>query len=130
MSHNVEVVEAYRNYKPPRWVCPTTKKILNTIDPKYLGGLKTVVLRNADGLNHDRRRGKTLYRKKKVQIKTALGLYHQKWNGELAWIEIFVDNIENSLGKCIWIPLFRDIEFGGILTHEIGHHVHKTIKKI
>jgi len=55
-------------------------------------------------------------------------LYHEKWKGEPAWIEIFVDNLlEGQPTWLLFVPLFRDIVFSEVLFHELGHHIHKTL---
>ena len=124
MAHSVEIVEAYRSYSPPQWVRRTVDRILSRLPPKYLTGLKTIVLTDAAGLNHERRRAKTSARKKKFKIAECRGLYHRKWKGEPAWIELFVDNI---VPYCIaWLRFTHDLEIGEVLAHEIGHHIHAT----
>ena len=126
MAHKVELVEAYRTYSPPAWVRPTVDRILSGMPARYLSGLRTVVLTDAGGLNYARRRAKTLSRKKKVKISESTGLYHQKWKGEPAWIELFVDNIVPWYGRMTWLRFIRDLAIGEILAHEIGHHIHTT----
>jgi len=126
MAHNVEIVEAYRTYSPPAWVRATVDRILSGIPAGRLSGLRTVVLTDAVGLNHDRRREKTRSRKKKIKIRESLGLYHHKWKSEPAWIELFVDNIVPWYGKTTWLRFMRDWAIGEVLTHEIGHHIHST----
>jgi len=126
MAHNVEIKEAYRGYVPPAWVRPTVERILSRVPDRYLLGLRTIVLTAAGGLSHDRRRAKTLSRKKKVKVRESWGLYHQKWKGEPAWIEIFVDNIVSWYGRKIRLGLIRDLAIGGSLLHELGHHIHAT----
>lgn len=56
------------------------------------------------------------------------GLYHQEWNDQPAWIEVFVDKIANGPG-IKWlckIPVIRDLVMADVVYHELGHHVHKT----
>jgi hypothetical protein len=54
------------------------------------------------------------------------GLYHQAWNGNRAWIEIFVDNTLKhwEKGFSLRIPFIHEDLLGGVLFHEIGHHIH------
>jgi hypothetical protein len=57
-------------------------------------------------------------------------VYHHKWNGEPAWIEIFIDNILSNIvgGGVFWkIKFVQDIFLSEVLFHEIGHHIHKTM---
>ena len=50
------IVESYRDFEPP----PNFRRLIETlllyIPPKYLTGLKTVVLTNRAGLTRDKRR--------------------------------------------------------------------------
>jgi hypothetical protein len=126
VAHKVEIKEAYRDYQAPAWVRPTVERILEGVPDGYLSGLRTVVLTAAGGLSHDRRRGKTLARGKKVKVDDSLGLYHRKWKGEPAWIELFVDNIVDYYGGKIRLAFFRDFVIGEIMLHEVGHHIHAT----
>jgi hypothetical protein len=104
--------------------------MLASVPPKYLIGLSEVVLTNSGGLSRILRRSVTKARKRKVRIVEALGLYHQAWQGKPAWIQIFVDNTLKVSGKGFWlrIPLLRETQLGGVLFHEIGHHIHYTTR--
>ena len=45
------------------------------------------------------------------------------------WIELRVDKIVEGLrGTPRWLPIARDIVFGHVLFHELGHHIHRTIR--
>ena len=126
-THVVAIEEVYQSYSPPVSVERTVSRLLAGIPNKYLAGLKRVVLRDAGGLSHDRRRQKTRSRKRKVAIRGSLGLYHRKWLNNPAWIEIFVDNVLAEWPTwVIRIPLCRDIAFSRVLFHELGHHIHRT----
>ena len=125
MGHHLEITEAYRTYTPPEWFRPTVERILGGIPPKYLAGVRTLVLTDAGGMNHNRRRAKTLSRRKKVRIVETLGLYHRQWKGEPAWIELFADNIVPYCPSTWW-QFTRDITVGRTLAHEVGHHIHAT----
>jgi len=126
MAHRVEIREVYRTYAPPAWVRPTVERILDQIPDKFITGLKTVVLTEASGLSRHRRRAKTTSRRKKVRIREAWGLYHQKSKGEPAWIELFVDNIVHWHGGMLRVQFIRDYVIGEVLLHEVGHHIHAT----
>ncbi len=126
-QQHVEVVESYRHFKPPGWVRDAVVRLLDSVPEEDLGGLKTVVLTDAAGLSHDRRRAKTKSRRKRVAISQSGGLYHQKWKGEPAWIELFVDNLLSGGPQILLrVALVRDIALGETLYHEIGHHIHAT----
>lgn len=104
--------------------------MLASVQPKYLIGLKEVVLTNSTGLSRKLRRSVTKSRKHKVKIVECRGLYHQAWNGKEAWIEIFVDNTLKywEKGFFLRIPFIREELLGGVLFHEIGHHIHFTVR--
>jgi len=61
--------------------------------------------------------------------KEALGIYHQSWQGQPAYIEIFVDNIIAQSPRAMKIPPIRDALFSDVIFHEIGHHVHVTLAR-
>ncbi len=88
-----EVTEFYRDYSPPLDATAIVRRLLPYIPPHYLRGLRRIVLMNASGLSHDRKRAKTWSRKRKTKVAEALGTYNQAWQGDPAWIQIFVDNI-------------------------------------
>ena len=125
--HEVQIQEVYKNYIPPVAALEIVDRLISGIPNKYLSGLKSIVLRNAGGLSHDRSRAKTWSRKRKVAIRKCRGLYHEKCRSAPAWIEIFVDNLLDSYpASLLHIRLFRDAAFSDVLFHEIGHHIHKT----
>ena len=124
--HRVTVVESYLK-APPFDFKATVEVLLHAIPPTYLVGLGSVVLADAAGLNRSRKRAKTWSRERKVGIRECLGLYHCKWQGQPAWIELFVDNIISSSPAGLWwIRPLREREIGQTLYHEIGHHIHAT----
>ncbi len=124
---SVIIEEAHRNFKPFVRAQKSIDHLLSGTPHKYLSGLKSIVLTNSDNLNHERKRRKTLWRKRKVAIRESRGLYHQKWQGQAAWIEIFVDNtIRDWPSWTLAFPFFRDFAFAEVLFHEIGHHIHRT----
>ncbi len=126
-NHEVIIQNAYRDFIPTINARRAVGRLLSGIPDKYLSGLKAIVLTSAEGLSHNRRRHKTLSRKRKVLIRESRGLYHQKWQNEPAWIEVFVDNV--CQGWPSWllrIPFFRDLAFADVVFHELGHHIQKT----
>jgi hypothetical protein len=122
------VIASFSEYAPPFDHAPIVERMLDSIPPNYLIGLDRVVLTDSAGLPRARRRAVTKSRKRKVKIATALGLYHQEWEGERAWIEIFVDNTLRNWEKGWWLKLsfMREGLIGDVLFHEIGHHIHYT----
>src|ERR1035438_8091554 len=91
-SRRPAVITNFSCYTPPFDVVPIVERMLASVQPRYLIGLKEVVLTNSTGLSRKLRRSVTKSRKRKVRIAAARGLYHQAWKGKQAWIEIFVDN--------------------------------------
>jgi hypothetical protein len=123
-----KVITNFSGYTPPFEVAPTIERMLASVPPKYLVALSEVVLTNSSGLPRKLRRSVTKSRKRKVKIAEARGLYHPAWNGNRAWIEIFIDNTLRNWEKGWWLSLrsYREILLGDVLFHEIGHHIHAT----
>ncbi len=123
----VEICESYKDFSPPSWVYKSVIRLVEGVPDKYLNGLHSVTLTNIDGLNHSRRRQKTLSRKLKVAVRECRGLYHYKWQGKPAHIELFVDQIIHRWPLIVLkVPLFQDLLLADVLYHELGHHIHKT----
>jgi hypothetical protein len=60
-----------------------------------------------------------------------MGRYHPRGPSHAAWIELMVDEILEELPRALsWIPLARDLVFGTVLFHEIGHHLHVTHRSL
>jgi hypothetical protein len=117
---------SFFGYKPPFDPAPIVRRMLESIPEKYLFGLGEVVLTNASGLPRKRRRSITKSRRRKVGVIEARGLYHPAFDGNRAWIEIFVDNTLRGWENGWWlrIPLLDEGKIGDVLFHEIGHHIH------
>jgi hypothetical protein len=126
---STEVTEFYRDYTPQVDATAVTRLLLCYVPPGYLRGLRRIVLTNASGLSHDRKRMKTWSRQRKTRVAEALGAYYQAWENDPAWIQIFVDNILSQMPPFAWrVSLLRDFYFASTLYHEIGHHIHKVIR--
>jgi len=127
-----EVVTDFASgYVPPFNVSATVEKLLDAVPARFLNGLSEIVLTNATGLPRKLRRGVTKSRKKKVRTAEARGLYYQQWNGRPAWIKIYVDNTLRGWERGPWLRLnfFREMLLSDVLFHEIGHHIHKTVRR-
>lgn len=124
------VTASFSGYDPPFDVAPIVRRMLDSVPDKYLAGLGEVVLTNASGLSRKLRRSVTKTRGRKARIVDARGLYHQEWQGRQARIEIFVDNALKGWERGIWlkIPFIREGRIGDVLFHEIGHHIHSSIR--
>ena len=89
------------------------------------------MLTNEAALSRRDRKGKTWSRKRKVDKSGILGRYHGAAHprNSSAWIELRVDKIVEGLkGAPRWLPIAREVVFGHVLFHELGHHIHKTIR--
>lgn len=125
----VEVIEHYQEFSPPCDAKAVVEDLLSSAPPELLAGLRSVVLTNTKALTGGRKRRHSRSRGGKVQHAGVLGLYHPTWNGEPAWIEVFVD--QTLAGRPAWLlhlSLFRAIFLGSVLYHELGHHIHATAK--
>jgi hypothetical protein len=128
-----KVVEAYSAYEPFFDVASLAEEMISFVPARFLVGLSEVVLTNTGNLPRRIRRSVTKSRKRKVRVVEALGLYHRAWHGKPAWIEIYVDNLfrwyETGIGRwLIRIRYFRETELGGVLFHEIGHHIDAAVR--
>jgi hypothetical protein len=99
------------------------------VPDKYLAGLDCIVLTNEAGLSRRDRVGKVWSRRRKYDKSRVLGRYHGGSRNRLSYIELRVDKIVSGLSKTVLrVPLLRDLGFGSVLFHEIGHHIHRTIR--
>lgn len=124
------VTDFTAGYVPPFDVAAAIVKMLDPIPPKYLSGLSEIVLTNTAGLPRKLRRSMTKSRKRKVRTAEALGLYFQEWKGQPAWIKIYVNNVLRNWESGFWLKLrfLREMLLGDVLFHEIGHHIHRTVR--
>jgi len=124
------VTQFTAGYVPPFDVAAAVDRMVESVPPKFLIGLSEIVLTNTAGLPRKLRRSMTKSSGSKVRIAKSAGLYHQAWNNRPAWIEIYVDNMLRNAERGFWLKsrLFREQIVGGILFHEIGHHVHFTVR--
>jgi hypothetical protein len=128
-TRTVEVKERYRDYIPPLDASVIVQELLRTVPDKYLMGLDCVVLTNTAGLPRRERVGKVWSRKRKFDKSSVLGRYHGRSGNSSPYIELRVDRIILGLeGLPSRIPILRDLVFGHVLFHEIGHHIHRTIR--
>ena len=127
-STRVRISESYKNYAPPANAYKIVSKLLSRVPREYLNRLDCVVLTNLAGQPRRIRLGKVKSRGRRVSMSRALGRYHPAWKGHPAWIELFIDQILNQGRKLIWIPFVRDYLLAKTLYHEIGHHIHCTVR--
>ena len=128
-TSKVQVKEAYRDYVPHVDAASIVQQLLQTVPDKYLTGLDCVVLTNETGLSRRDRVGKVWSRKRKFDKSSVLGRYNGRVGKSLPYIELRVDKIIRGLqGVPLRIPILRNIVFGQVLFHEIGHHIHRTVR--
>ena len=126
-----EIVESYRDFKPPANFKKSLGILLDAVPAKYLVGLKTILLTNRAALTRSQRRRRTWSRNHKIRLAGARGWYQPAWNSGPAVICLYVDNILQS--EPAWVrqvPLMRYEALGTVLYHEIGHHIHAVHKPI
>jgi hypothetical protein len=118
-SRSPKVIVSFSGYKPPFDPEPIVRRMLDSVPKHYLAGLGEVVLSNA-----------VKSRKRRVGLSTAIGLYHPASRGNSAWIEIFVDNALRGWEEGWWlrVALVREGRLSDVLFHEIGHHIHRTVR--
>jgi hypothetical protein len=120
-----EIIENYRNFDPPAKLRKLVEELLDCVPATYLRGLKKVVLTNQSALTRDQRRQKIWGRGRKYRLAEARGAYYQATSSSPATVWLYVDNIlKSSPAWTLRIPLVRYVEFGEVLFHEIGHHIH------
>jgi hypothetical protein len=104
---------------------------LRYVPPKYLVGLKTIVLTNRAGLSRDECKQKVWSRNRKVRLAESLGSYSRAWKSSPATVWLYVDNIAEA--EVAWwnrLPLLRYMMPAEVLYHEIGHHIHAVHRPI
>lgn len=125
---SIAIREFYDEFSPPRYVLSLVARLLSSVSARYTNGLDSVVLTNQSGAPRRDRVGKVTSRKRRVRQKGVLGRYHPSYGGTPAWIELYVDNLVVGVSYGRWVPLARTACFGHVLFHEIGHHVHATVR--
>jgi hypothetical protein len=123
----VEIVEAYRDFAAPSDARCSAAELLATVPPECLTGLRRVVLTNSAALTGARKRGRSWSRGKKAKHSEVAGLYHAAWQGQPAWIEIFVDKtLDGTPRWLLKLRLVRNLLLAFTLFHELGHHIHRV----
>lgn len=125
-----EIHQRYAGYSPPFDVAKVVRELIDVAPEKYLHGLKTILLLDTASLSRRERLGKVWSRKRKRAKSDILGRYHH--NNGAAWIEIRVDTTleswKGSPGGWFWFPPMRYLCIGNVLYHELGHHIHRTMR--
>jgi hypothetical protein len=103
--------------------------LLGTVPSKYLVGLGSITLSSQTELSRKERRQAHWSRGKKLSTRRIRGYYRRAWNGQPAFIELYVDKIYETVP--LWaarIPIVAFAVLGDVLFHEIGHHIHYTTR--
>ncbi len=125
------IVESYKDFEPPRDFKHSVETLLSYVPPKYLRGLKAVVLTNRAGLARNRRSQKVWSRNRKVRLTEAYGSYSRPQKSSPALVWLYVDKIDKAGARWWrWVPVLRYIVPGRVLYHEIGHHIHTVHRPI
>jgi hypothetical protein len=104
-------------------------QLLLTVPDKFLNGLDCILLTNEAALPRKDRVGKVWSRKRKAHKSRVLGRYHGRSRSSLPYIELRVDKIVRGLPAVpLRIAFLRELWFGHVLFHEVGHHIHHTIR--
>ena len=128
-AKTVAVKEAYCGYKPPFNAAKVVRQLLASIPERYLIGLDCIVLTDMAGQPRRNRLGKTTRRGRRIAQSRVAGPFHPLWNGQLPWVELYVDQILRPYPRfALWLPLIRNISIAETLFHEVGHHVHYYIR--
>ena len=131
-TREIRINETYRGYAPRVNASAIVHQLLSSVPAKYLRGLDCIVLTNETALPRSGRIGKMWSRGRKFKKSDVLGLYHgrsRSGGGSSPYIELRVDKIIASLrGASLWVPILREIAFGHVLFHEVGHHIHRTTR--
>jgi hypothetical protein len=124
----IQIVESYSAYKPTIKAREAVTAVLATVPNEYLHGLGKVMLSDAAGLNREARRKKTRHRGKTRNRSEAIGLYHQAWQGQKAYITLLVDNIVAQCPDAMKIPTLRDLVFADVLS-QTTTMVYSTVRQ-
>jgi hypothetical protein len=126
-----DIVESYRDFAPPAYFRRVIETLLRGVPQKYLVGLKKIVLTNRAGLSRDKRRQKVRSRSRRIRLAEALGAYYKETRSSPAAVWLYVDNIVNQTNNWVLrLPVFRYMAIGGVLYHEIGHHIHQVHRPV
>jgi hypothetical protein len=113
------IVESYRDFDPPPNFKGLIETLLRCVPPKYLIGLKSVILTSRSGSTRDKCRQKVWSRKRKVRLAEALGSYAQATRSSSATVWIYVDNLVDNASWMLRAPFIRYMVPREVLYHEI-----------
>lgn len=121
----IPIIEAYVDYAPPIDFAGIVARLLQNIPAEYFVGLDTVVLCNLSGQSRKGRLGRFPRKGRRIKKADVAGLYHPKWKGQKAWVQLFTDKISIPPRYLRWIRPLPELAVGVVLFHELGHHAHR-----
>ena len=125
-----DIEAQFGEYDPPFDVVKVVRDLVAPVPERYLRGLRKVVIVDSGSLSRRDRVGKVWSRNRKYPKDRILGRYHYD-NGQ-PWIEIRSDRAIGAwrgLPRILkWLSLMRYIMIGDVFYHELGHHIHRTIR--
>jgi len=125
-----EIVESYRDFKPPRNFKRNIQMLLRYVPSEYLIGLKSIVLTNRAALTRDQRRQKVWTRKRQIRLIEASGSYRRETRSSPAVVWIYVDTLVEHQRWMIRAPFLQYVVPAEVLYHEIGHHIHAAHRPV
>ena len=130
-THNVQIIESYKDYRPPINVVKTVDRLLKGIPNRYLGNLHKVIIIDSNNLSNKYRKKKVRSSGKTLNYKDCYGFYYEAWRGRPAYIELIIDNIFKFCPKVLAkIPILYNYLISETLYHELGHHIQRYHKPI
>jgi hypothetical protein len=125
------IVESYRDYSPPPTFRRLVEDLLKAVPPRYLVGLKTIILTNHAAGTRAQKRHKVWSRNRKIRLTDALGYYSAATRSSQATIVLHVDRILKGMRPWeLRAPLLCYMPIAIVLYHEIGHHIHAEHKPV
>ena len=125
------IVEAYRDYAPSPTFRRLVQDLLKAVPPRYLVGLKTIILTNQAAGTRAQKRQKLWSRNRKIRLADALGYYSAATRSSQATIVLHVDSILKGMRPWeLRAPLLCYEPLATVLYHEIGHHIHAEHKPV
>jgi hypothetical protein len=126
-QNQVSIIESYQNYSPSFNAAKLVRQMLRKTPPKFLIGLRSVVLTNKAALSRKDQQRKLPSRGSRVVKGESLGYYSQEWKGEPAHITLLVDNVEKQCSRgWVFHRFLRVCVFADLFFHELGHHIHRV----
>lgn len=124
----VPIIEAYNGCRPPAYVRGAVEKLLRTVPTKYLAGLASVVLTNRSGQPRREFRRRFGHGRRTIRGSRVAAFYTPASKRQRPHIVIYVDKILNGPKWFAIFPPLRESWIGLTLFHELGHHVHHTLR--